>query len=217
MADHTSHPMASSADVFGYTIGDRRYLNVTNRCTLRCQFCPKFNGTWTVCDHTLRLSREPSVQEIIEAAGNPKDYSEIVFCGLGEPTLRLYDVLTAAGALRVRGGVIRINTDGLANLMYGRDVTPDFEGIVDALAISMNAQSADVYETHCRPKMPGCYEAMLDFVQGARHYVPDVVVTAIDGLEGVDIVACKRLAQQLGVRFRRRVLDEVGTRGSPDA
>jgi TatD DNase family protein len=196
--------------VVGYTIGDRRYLNVTNRCTLRCQFCPKFNGTWSVCDNELRLRREPTVEEIVSAAGDPTQFREIVFCGFGEPTLRLYDVLNVAGTLRARGGTIRINTDGLANLIYGRDVTPDLEGIVDALSVSMNAQDADVYDRHCRPKQAGSYDAMLDFVDLARHYVPQVTITAIDGLQGVDIVACKRIAEKMGVGFRRRVLNEVG-------
>jgi TatD DNase family protein len=201
---------STAIGVVGYTIGDRRYLNVTNRCTLRCLFCPKFNGNWVVGESGLRLRREPSTQEMLEAVGDPKQYREIVFCGFGEPTLRLYDVLSVAGNLRARGGSVRINTDGLANLIYGRDVTPDFEGIIDGLSISMNAQDAQVYDLHCRPKRPGAYEAMLDFASRARHYVPDVALTAIDGLAGVDIVACKRVAQHLDIRFRRRVLDEVG-------
>ena len=194
----------------GYTLRDSRYLNITNRCTLRCAFCPKFNGEWTVQDYPLRLSREPTLEEIVAAAGNPEDYREIVFCGLGEPTLRLYTLLEAAARLRPRTKRIRLNTDGLANLVYGRDVTPDMEGLIDALSVSLNAQDAETYNLHCRPKLPGAYEAVLDFVKHARDFVPEITLTAIDGLPGVDIAACEKIAQRLGVNFRRRVLDVVG-------
>lgn len=201
---------AGPEQVVGYTLRDSRYLNITNRCTLRCAFCPKFNDEWTVQDYRLRLEHEPTLEEIIAAVGNPEEYREIVFCGLGEPTLRLYTLLEAATRLRHRAKRIRINTDGLANLVYGRDVTPDMEGLIDALSISLNAQNAEIYNLHCRPKLPGAYEAILDFVKHAREFVPEITLTAIDGLPGVDIAACERIARDLGVNFRRRVLNVVG-------
>lgn len=196
--------------VVGYTLRDSRYLNITNRCTLRCAFCPKFNDQWTVQNYPLRLAHEPTIEEIIAAAGKPEEYREIVFCGLGEPTLRLYALLEVATRLRHRAKRIRINTDGLANLVYGRDVTPDMEGLIDALSVSLNAQNAEIYNRHCRPKLPGSWEAMLDFVKCARDFVPDITLTAIDGLSGVEIAACEKIAQRLGAGFRRRVLDVVG-------
>lgn len=203
--------MAERVAVFGYTLRGNRYLNVTNRCTLRCAFCPKFNDSWTVQDYALRLTREPTIDEMVEAVDDPAHYREVVFCGLGEPTLRLYDVLEAATRLRKLGARwIRINTDGLANLVHRRDVTPDFEKIIDSVSVSLNAQDAATYERHCRPKQPGCYEAMLDFVRRVREFVPDVSVSAIEGLEGVDIAACSAIAARLGVRFRHRVLGKVG-------
>ncbi len=194
----------------GYTLRDSRYLNITNRCTLRCEFCPKFNGLWTVQDYQLRLEHEPTLDDIVAAAGNPEEYREVVFCGLGEPTLRLYTLLDAATRLRHRAKRVRLNTDGLANLVYGRDVTPDMEGLIDALSVSLNAQDAETYNLHCRPKLPGAYEAMLDFVKCAREFVPEITLTAIDGLPGVDMAACEKIAQRLRVGFRRRVLDVVG-------
>jgi TatD DNase family protein len=210
-----SNPRATAirklpAQTIGYTLRDSRYLNITNRCTLRCEFCPKFNDLWTVQDYQLRLDHDPALDDIITAAGSPEDYREIVFCGLGEPTLRLYTLLDAATRLRHHAKRIRLNTDGLANLAYGRDVTPDMEGLIDALSVSLNAQDAETYNLHCRPKLPGAYEAMLDFVKCAREFVPEITLTAIDGLPGVDIAACEKIAQKLRVGFRRRVLDVVG-------
>lgn len=201
---------AGPAQTVGYTLHDNRYLNITNRCSLRCAFCPKFNDEWTVQKYPLRLRRDPSFGEIILAAGNPEEYREIVFCGLGEPTLRLYTLLEVATRVRSRARRIRLNTDGLANLVYGRDVTPDLEGLIDALSVSLNAQNAEIYNRHCRPKFPGSYEAMLDFVKHAREFVPDITLTAIDGLSGVDIPACEKIARDLGVNFRRRMLGVIG-------
>ncbi len=109
-----------------------------------------------------------------------------------------------------RGARIRINTDGLASLIHGRDVTPDLEGNVDALSVSLNAQDEPTYNRHCRPMDRRAWPALLEFVRSARHYVPEITLTAIDGLPGVDIDSCRRIADTMGVSFRRRVLDQVG-------
>ena len=197
--------------VVGYTLGPSRYLNVTNRCTLRCAFCPKFNGSWEVGGHDLRLRREPTAAELVAAAGDPRSYRELVFCGFGECTLRLYVVLEAAAELKRLGARrVRVNTDGLANLVHQRDVTPDFEGNIDAVSISINAQSEAVYQRHCRPPVPGAWQAVQRFAAAVTEFVPEVTLTAIDGLEGVDIHACARLAERMGLGFRARTLDVVG-------
>ncbi len=197
-------------ETIAYRLHGNCYLNLTRRCTLRCRFCPKFNGTWRVKDYDLRLHDEPSAEQLIAAAGDPRQYREVVFCGLGEPTLRLPTVLAVAGRLRAAGARIRLNTDGLASLTHGSDVAPELAGRIDALSVSLNAQNPEVYNRHCRPKIPGAYPAMLDFVRRARRFVPDITITAIDGLPGVDIAACAEIADRLGVNFRRRVLDDVG-------
>ena len=200
----------TSSNLIGYTLHGNRYLNITNRCTLRCAFCPKFNGIWDVQGYDLRSRHEPGVEEMLAAVGNPRDYNEVVFCGLGEPTLRLYPLLEVAARLRNQGARVRVNTDGLASLIHRRDVTPDLEDNIDVLSISLNAQDEATYNRHCRPKEPGAYAAMLDFTERARDFVSEVTLTAIDGLPGVDIAACEKIARDLGVNFRRRVRDQVG-------
>lgn len=202
----------SDTPVIGYTLRGNRYLNVTSRCTLRCAFCPKFNGEWTVRDYRLRLhaEQEPDAKALLVAAGEPGQYREVVFCGLGEPSLRLYTVLEVGAELRRLGVRVRLNTDGLANLVHGRDVTPDLEDSIDAVSISMNAQDPETYERHCRPPQPDAYPAMLEFAERAREFVPNVTLTAIDGLPGVDIDACRAVAERLDVGFRRRELGKVG-------
>jgi TatD DNase family protein len=202
--------LAPVQDTIAYELHGNLYLNITNRCTLRCAFCPKFNQEWDVQSYHLRLHHEPSVEELIAAVGDPKRYREIVFCGLGESTLRLETMLSVARALHARGARIRLNTDGLANLVHGRDVTPELARYIDAVSISLNAHDATTYERHCRPKHDNAFTSVLEFVERAHEHIGDVTVTAIDGLEGVDIQKCEAIARRLGVKFRRRVLDQVG-------
>lgn len=197
-------------NVIAYSLHGNRYLNITNHCSLRCRFCPKFNKVWDVQGYSLRLQHEPDTDEIIAAAGNPADYNEFVFCGLGEPTQRLDTLIAVAENLRQRGARIRLNTDGLANLVYGRDVTAELGKVIDSVSISLNTQNAELYARHCRPQYVDAFTGMLDFTRRIRTHVPDVTLTAIDGLEGVDITACEKIAEDLKVTFRRRVLDEVG-------
>lgn len=193
-----------------YRLHGNCYLNITDRCNLRCRFCPKFNGNWEVQGYDLRLRHAPSLKEITAALGDPRRYREVVFCGLGEPTKRLYTLLQVAERIKARGGRVRLNTDGLANWFHEEDITPALAGRVDAVSVSLNAQDTRTYNRHCRPPTEGAHEAVLDFLARARCHVPEVTATAIDGLEGVDIGACERLAAELGVGFRRRVLDQVG-------
>jgi len=196
--------------LYAYELHGNCYLNLTNRCTLRCRFCPKFNKDWVVKGYELRLPSEPDAETLWQAIGDPARYREVVFCGYGEPTLRLDVMLTLARRIKSADGRTRLNTDGLANLVHGRDVTAELSDGIDAVSVSLNAQDAATYARQCRPPGPDAYPAMLDFVDHVRRHMPDVTVTAIDGLEGVDIPACHAIADRLGVKFRRRVLDEVG-------
>lgn len=197
-------------DILAYELHGNCYLNISNRCILRCRFCPKFDGQWDVQNYHLRLSHEPTVDELLQAIGDPERYNEIVFCGLGEPTTRLDVLLNLAEKLRDSSARIRLNTDGLGNLVHYMDITPLLADRVDAISISLNAQSKEVYDLHCRPPHPEAYESLLDFIACSKAHIADVTVTAIDGLEGVDINACRELADHLGVKFRRRVLGQVG-------
>lgn len=201
---------AMNPPTISYTIGDRLYLNITDRCTLECAFCPKHNGSHRVHDYDLTLDHRPSPQEIIAAIDDPARYREVVFCGFGEPTLRLKVLLQTARHIKAHGGRVRVNTDGLANLVHKRNVLPEMAGYVDALSVSLNAQNEAVYNRHCQPALAGAFYAMLEFLAQAPRYIPDVTATAVEGLEGVDIAACERLAAQQGVKFRKRILGRVG-------
>jgi TatD family-associated radical SAM protein len=193
-----------------YQIDNNLYLSITDRCTLECAFCPKTLGDMTVKGYDLTFDHRPTAMEIIDAIKDPTKYDEVVFCGYGEPTMRLNVLLEVARDIKSRGGRVRVNTDGLSNLVHKHDTLPALGECVDALSVSMNAQNQKIYDRHCRPNLPGSYAAMIEFLREAPKYIGDVTATAIDGLEGVDIEACEAIANELGVKFRRRLLNEVG-------
>jgi TatD family-associated radical SAM protein len=193
-----------------YQIDNNLYLSITDRCTLECAFCPKTLGDMTVKGYDLSFDHRPTAEEIIASIDDPTRYDEVVFCGYGEPTMRLNVLLEVARHVKKLGGRVRVNTDGLSNLVHKHDTLPELGECVDALSVSLNGQNREVYDRHCRPNLPGSYEAMLDFLARAPEFIADVTATAIDGLEGVDIPACEAIAKRLGVKFRRRMLNQVG-------
>jgi TatD DNase family protein len=137
-----------------YRIRNSLYLNITNRCTNTCTFCAK-RDDYYVKGHYLKLPGEPSVEEVLAEVGDPTRYDEIVFCGFGEPLLRFADVKAIAKALKGKGARIRVNTDGLANLVHGRNVLPELSGLVDAISVSLNAPDADTYARICPNRYGG--------------------------------------------------------------
>ncbi len=190
-----------------YRIRNSLYLNVTNRCTNRCGFCVRTTSDF-VKGHNLRLEREPAVQEVIAAIGDPAKYDEVVFCGYGEPLIRLDLVKEVAGWVKDRGGWVRVNTNGHANHFHKRNVVPELEGLVDEYSVSLDAQDAETYERLCSPTFEGAYEAVVKFIREAAKNT--VVKATVVGAEGVDIDRCRAIAEQLGATMRVRKLDVVG-------
>ncbi|MGC2423274.1 MAG: TatD family hydrolase [Nitrospirota bacterium] len=194
-----------------YPIRDSLYLNITNRCTNACVFCVR-NTTDFVKGHNLRIKNEPSVEEILSAMEGLgfERYREVVFCGYGEPFLRLDAIKRVAKAVKAKGVRVRINTNGHALLIHGDKFLPEIKGLVDAISVSLNFPSEAQYEEYCKPEMDGAYESLKEFVVRAKAYVPDITVTAL-AMPGVDIDECRRIAaDELGVKLRVREYDEVG-------
>lgn len=193
-----------------YEIRDQLYINLTDRCTLTCHFCPKHNASKQVQGHDLQLNRLPSAQEIIASIQSPERYREVIFCGYGEPTTRLKVLLEVARWLKQQGTTVRLNTDGLGSLFNKRDIVPELAGCIDKVSISLNAQDETTYIQHCAPALTGSYAAMKAFTSRCCQLIDDVQLSAINGLEGVDIAACQQIASVLGAEFKQRELDIVG-------
>lgn len=183
------------------------YINVTNRCTNRCDFCIRYTPSG-MDGIDLWLDKEPSPEQIIEAliAAEFKKYSQIVFCGYGEPLLRWEVVVEVARFIRKNSSaVIRINTNGHANHAAGFDITPEFEGLIDVVSISLNAKNAEDYDRicHCEFGKDG-FDAMLDFAKCAKKHVGRVVLSVVDTISAEDIAECEKIAKKLGVEYRVR-------------
>jgi len=192
-----------------YRIRNSLYLNITNRCSNRCVFCAKFTDFF-VKGHFLKLDHEPSFSEVMEAVGDTSGCDEVVFCGYGEPLLRLDLVRQVAAELKRRGCRVRINTDGQANLVHGRNILPELAGIVDAVSVSLNAADAETYCRVCRtPFGEAGFAGVCAFIAEAKKHIPVVIASAVT-LPGIDMEAVRRLALSLGASFRVREYADVG-------
>lgn len=199
--------ISSKAEI-AYKIRGSLYLNITNRCTNRCSFCIRFISDY-VKGHNLRLAYEPSEEELKAAIGNPRNYKEIVFCGYGEPTIRLDLIKSLSSWIKQHRGMVRINTNGHGNIIHKRNILPELKGLVDSLSISLNAHNEETYNRICKPAYKNAYNEVLNFIKEAKKIIPDVSVTVVTA-EGVDIEKCRKIADNLGVGFRLRKLDVVG-------
>lgn len=201
---------------------DSLYLNITNRCTNACSFCIRYKARDFHGQYKLWLDREPSVEEIMEAIGDPLKYKQVVFCGYGEPLIRLETVKEVASRLKfvIRNAstgsasratprdssfVIRVDTNGHANLFYQRNILPELKGLIDIISVSLNAESASVYEMICHSLFgKRAYPAVIEFIKEAKKYIPEVEASVVNLPELVDLKKAKKLAEELGVKFRLR-------------
>ncbi len=186
-----------------YKIRRSLYINLTNRCTNNCGFCIRSHGG-VVAGHYLRLKSEPSTADVLTAIDNEKDFDEVVFCGLGEPTLRLKELMEIAQAMKARKIPVRLDTNGHGSLINKVDLPPMLVGLIDKVSVSLNAQDADTYLKLCKPdRGKESYDAMLKFIKGCAANHIETAATVVD-LPEVDIEACRKIAQSLGAAFRIR-------------
>lgn len=192
--------------IITYTHRDGLYVNMTNRCSNRCGFCVRSHGD-TIYGN-LWLDREPTLEEIWESISSHdlSNFSEIVFCGYGEPTERLSDMLELCRRIRKTSNVkIRLNTNGQSDLINKRDTAHEFNGLFDVVSISLNTSSAENYEKMCLPKYKGAHEALIRFAANVKKYVPRVVLSVVDTtISKEDIEKCREIAESIGVEFRLR-------------
>ena len=188
------------------------YVNLTNQCTCACTFCLRSLKEMAE-EHSLWLKKEPSADEVIaELSALPwEKVEEIVFCGFGEPTMRLDVLLEILRWIRAehRGIKTRLNTNGLSDLFHGRDTAPDFDGLLDTVSISLNASNAERYLELTRSRFGmQSFEAMLAFAEHAKKYVPDVVLTVVDHVEDDgEIARCRAICEARGLRLRVRAYE----------
>lgn len=192
-------------DLITYVVGHHLYLNLTNRCTNRCTFCIRDRRDGI--GHDLWLEREPTVKEAIDAIGAAEGYPEVVFCGFGEPLVRLPEVVEIARYLKSIGKKVRINTNGQADLIWGRSVAKELAGVVDSISISLNAADAKSYQAVCLSEFgESAYDAVIAFAASCVPVVPEVILSAVDVISVEDVEVCRSIAKRIGATFRLRQL-----------
>ena len=191
-----------------YSIRDSLYLNITDRCTNRCGFCVRSDTSY-VKGHNLKLEKEPSAEELIKAIGDPGRYMEVVFCGLGEPFLRLDLIKTVSRWIKDQGGKVRVNTNGHGNAINNRNILPELEGLVDSISISLDAEDEETYQKICKPLMKNSFNNVISFIKESKKHIPEVNVTVVNVPE-IDLDKCRGIARDLGVGIRVREYNVVG-------
>lgn len=184
------------------------YINMTNRCSCACTFClrslKEFNE-----HNSLWLREEPTVDEV-EAEFEKYDWShvaEIIFCGFGEPTMRLDDMVEVGAWLKsVHPEIpIRVNTNGLSDLVFEKPTAQCLKGIVDTVSISLNSSDAQKYVDVTRNQFGlKSYQAMIDYAKDCQKYVPNVVMTVVDIIGEEEVAACRKVCDDNGLFLRVR-------------
>ncbi len=191
-----------------YWLGDNLYLNITNQCSNNCYFCFR-NYKDGIDKFSLKLTQDPTADEIIDNVKdviNRRQWREIVFCGFGEPLMRLDTVLEVTRWLKQyhAATTIRVDTNGQAQLFYkDRDVIGELKKAgVDRVSVSLNAHNQQIYEQICKPKFENAYNAVLDFIRAAKAEF-GTEVTAVT-IPEVDLAKIEQMASDLRVKFRKR-------------
>lgn len=190
-----------------YVVGNSLYVNITNRCSNACDFCVRSHGEELYGD--LWLLREPTKEEILADINSRElsTYDELVFCGYGEPTERLSDMLYVCKEVKSKHKIkIRLNTNGHADLINERDTTPEFSGCFDTVSISLNCATAESYQKVCHSRYgEKSFDALILFATNLKKYVPTVVFSVVRGaIPDEDIEICKTIADKAGIPLRIR-------------
>lgn len=196
-----------------YKIRNSLYLNLTQRCTADCVFCTRLTRP-VVQGYNLALKREPTAQEVWESIDDVKNYDEIVFCGFGEPTLRLNVIKEVAKKIKEHGGRVRLNTNGHGNVINKRNILPELAGLIDEVSVSLNADSSETYDEICQP-LPmfrnGIYDKIKDFISEAKKHIPEVQATIVTHQKNVNEDQCEEIVnKEFGVKHRARRYNIVG-------
>lgn len=195
--------------VIFYEVHNNLYVNMTNRCPCSCTFCLRQDRDEMNHSGSLWLEREPAVEEVTAEFDkfDMSKYGELVFCGFGEPTERLEDLLKVAAYAKEHFHIpIRVNTNGLSDLIYDRDTAPMFEGLVDTVSISLNTPDPEEYLKLTRNRFGiQSHAAMLRFAGNVSRYVPHVILTTVETtISREEEEQCCKICEELGVTYRIR-------------
>ncbi|MGN0771945.1 MAG: TatD family nuclease-associated radical SAM protein [Christensenellales bacterium] len=191
-----------------YTVDDKLYINLTNRCSNRCEFCVRYYDKPVYGD--LWLKDEPTAEQVIEILQKDYDvtkYPEVVFCGYGEPTYKFDEIVAICDYVHSKGGKTRINTNGQGNRINGRNIAPEMSRIMDSINVSLNATDKVRYDAICHSEYGiEAFDIMLDFAKECVKAGGNVVLSVVDCIGEQEIEKARKIAQSIGAKLRVRQL-----------
>ena len=196
------------SNILVYSLENKIYINLTNRCTNDCIFCLR-NDKDDVCGQTLWLDSEDfTPEDVIEQLKKFEISKEVVFCGYGEPLLKFEVLRQVAKYIKENypDVKIRINTNGHANFIYKKNIVPELLGLVDEISVSLNAADSYEYDELSQPKFENAYEEVKKFIKCCSEAGIKTDASIVDGYKGrrLDVDKCKKIANELGAELRVR-------------
>lgn len=199
---------AGRKDTYVYALDGNLYVNLTNRCSNGCHFCVRNERASYYGNYLWLRHGDPTAEKVIAAIagmGELSKFKEVVFCGFGEPTYKVAEMLAVADYVHSKGGVTRLNTNGQGNLVNKRDITPELKGKIDKINVSLNASSAEKYQPVCRSMFGEAgYTGMLEFARLCRKNGIECWFSVVDCIGEDEVSACKRVADSVGIPLRVR-------------
>lgn len=191
-----------------YLLDGKIYINLTNRCTNDCIFCLRKDKD-DVKGQELWLDNENSTaKDVIKQFNSFEPTKEVIFCGYGEPLLKLDILKEVAQYIKTKYPdiKIRINTNGHANFVYQRNIVPELKGLIDEFSVSLNASTKKEYNELSQPKFDEAYEETKKFIRACADENISVVASVVEGYRGrhLDLIICENIAKDLGAKFRVR-------------
>ena len=190
-------------DTYLYVLDGNLYVNLTNKCSNGCDFCVRNERSSYYGNYLWLRNGDPTVEKVIAAAkgyGDLTRFKEVVFCGFGEPTYKVAEMVELCDFFHEKGLKTRLNTNGQGNLINKRDIVPDLKGKVDFVNVSLNASCVEKYQPICRSQYGEAgFAGMIEFAKLCRKNGVDCRFSIVDCIGEEEVEACKRLAESIKV------------------
>ena len=190
-------------DTYAYTLDGNLYINLTNKCSNGCDFCVRNERASYYGNYLWLKNGDPTVEKVIAAVngfGDLSRFKEVVFCGFGEPTYKVAEMVALCDYFHGKGLSTRLNTNGQGNLINKRDIVPDLKGKIDFVNISLNASCAEKYQPICRSQFgESGFAGLIEFAKLCKRNEINCRFSIVDCIGEEEVEACKRLAESVRI------------------
>lgn len=190
-------------DTYLYTLDGNLYVNLTNKCSNGCDFCVRNERTSYYGNYLWLRHGDPTAEKVISSAngfGDLTRFKEVVFCGFGEPTYKVAEMVALCDYFHEKGLKTRLNTNGQGNLINKRDIVPELKGKIDFVNISLNASCVEKYQPICRSQFGEAgFAGLIEFAKLCRNNGVPCRFSIVDCIGEEEVEACKRLAQSVNI------------------